>query len=139
MIEPGLYALLAADPGIAALVGARIFAGDAPDDITQLPCVAYSLVGGSSEATLGTTGVGWQRVEINGFAMQPSGNLTPRDIAGQIRAAVIAAVNRWSALLEDGTNVLDTLLVNPGTDFVSEQRIFRCVCEFRVEYTLPPA
>lgn len=137
MIDAGLDALLAADSGVAALVGANIFAGDAPDDAAMYPCVTYSFVGGSSNPTLNTSGTIRQRVEINGHAMMPSGTLTAGSVAAAIRAAVINAVNGWRQLLGDGTNVLSTTLANPGTDFVSEQRIFRCMCEFYILYTLP--
>jgi hypothetical protein len=65
--------------------------------------------------------------------------LTPGQVARAIRAAVIAALDGWSATLSDGTRVLDTTVLNPGTDFCSEQRIFRCMCEFYVLYTLPTA
>lgn len=137
MIDAGLYALLAADSGVAALVGANIFAGDAPDDDAMYPCVTYSFVGGSSNPTLSTSGTIRQRVEINGHAMLPSGTMAAGSVAAAIRAAVIKAVNGWQQLLSDGTNVLSADLLNPGTDFVSEQRIFRCMCEFYVLYTLP--
>ncbi len=101
------------------------------------PCVAYSFVGGSSEGTMQTSGMIHQRVQIDAFAASPSGGNSAGTIAANIRAAVIAAVNGWQQLLGDGTNVSSTELVNPGTDFVSEQRIFRAMCEFRVHYTLP--
>jgi hypothetical protein len=137
MVDQGLFALLAADPGVAALVPqGQIFAGDAPDDFALYPCISYSLVGGSSAPTLSTSGVIRQRIEINSCAAQPANNLSPGTLAAQIRAAVITAVNGWQQKLPDGTNVLNATLLNPGTDFISEQRIFRCMCEFYVLYTL---
>lgn len=137
MIETGLYALLAADAGVSALVAGRVYSGAAPDDLAQYPCVVYSMVGGSSEPTLNTPGMIRQRVQIDGFAASPSGANTPGTIAAQIRAAVIAALSGWQQTLGDGTNVSNTVLLNPGTDFVSEQRIFRCMCEFYVLFTYP--
>lgn len=139
MIEPGIYMQLATNSALQALVGARIFAGVAPDDAALYPCISYSLRGGSAEATMETSGMIHQRVEFNGFAMQPVGSSTPETIAAQIRAAIIAALNGWQELLSDGTCVSDAELINPGTDFVSEQRIFRAMCEFRIHYTLPTA
>ena len=142
MIDAGLYALLAGNSALTALLAAvnsqpAIFAGDAPDDLALYPCVAYSLVGGSSEATMQTSGMIRQRVQIDAFAAAGSGGNSAGTIAANIRAAVIAAVNGWQQLLGDGTNIGNAELVNPGTDFVSEQRIFRAMCEFRVHYTLP--
>ncbi len=137
MIEAGLYALLAADAGVTALVAGRIFQGAAPDDLEQYPCIAYSLVGGSSDPTMQTPGMIRQRVEINGFAAAAANGSSPATVAAQIRAAAITALSGWQQTLGDGTNVTNAYLLNPGTDFVSEQRIFRCMCEFYVLYTLP--
>ena len=43
----------------------------------------------------------------------------------------------WSQKLDDGLDVITSLLLNPGTDMVSEERIFRCMVEFYILYTLP--
>jgi len=137
VIDAGLYALLSGNSAVAALVGAQIFAGDAPDDISQYPCIAYSFVGGSADPTMATSGMIRQRVQIDAFAALPSGGLSAGSVAAAIRCAAIKAVNGWQQLLSDGTNVSNAVLLNPGTDFVSEDRIFRCMCEFYVLYTLP--
>jgi hypothetical protein len=130
VIQAGIFAVLAAATGVTGLVGQRFFEADAPDDLAQYPCISMSLVGGSSAPTLSTSGTVRQRVELNGFALD-------YPTADAIRSAIIAALNGWQETLGDGTNVLETELLNPGTDFVSEQRIFRCLVEFYVLYTLP--
>ena len=130
MITEGLYALLAADSGVSAIVGARIYYVEAPPDLTKYPCVAYRLVGGNSNPTFNTSGTLRSRVEIDAYAINGS-------VADELRGAVINAVNGWQQKLGDNTNVLDAILLNPGTDFCSEERIFRCMCEFYVLYTLP--
>lgn len=140
MIEEGLVALLTAANGgdaIDTYVAGDVFGDSAPPDQTALPCLCYSLVGGASEPTLNGPGVIRQRIEINALAMQPAGGIGPRAIAGKIRAAVIARLNGWQHTLTDGTVVLNAVLLNPGTDFVTEERVFRCMCEFYVLYTLP--
>ena len=145
MIQEGIYELLAANVGISALVGTQIFVGDAPPDLKQYPCITYSLVGGSWDPTLRNSGTIRQRVEFNGHAAAASGGNGPAKVAAQIRQAVILAVLKTlhpldgagSVLLADGTRVVDVKLLNPGTDFVTEDRIFRCMCEFYVYYTLP--
>ncbi len=144
MIDAGIYALLSGNSALTALLASAngqpaIFAGDAPDDLAMYPCVAYSFVGGSSDPTMATSGMIRQRVEVNGFAAMPSGGLSAGSVAAAIRSAVIAAVNGWQQVLSDGTNVSNAVLLNPGTDFVSEDRIFRSMCEFYVLYTLPTA
>jgi hypothetical protein len=130
VLQEGLFALLAADAGVSGFVGSRIYAGAAPDDLKAYPCVEYSLVGGSASSTFKTTGVLQQRVEINGFSF------TSYAEAAKIRQAAIKALIGWSQALGDGTTILDAELLNPGTDFVSEQRCFRCMAEFYVLYTL---
>jgi Protein of unknown function (DUF3168) len=130
MIDEGLYALLAADDGILAIAHGRVYQVLAPADPQSYPCISYSFVGGSADPTFDTSGVIRQRVEINAI----SGDASQ---AAELRAAVIQAVNGWQQLLPDGTNVLNTTLLNPGTDFAGEDLIFRRMCEFYVLYTLP--
>ena len=139
MIEAGLSALLLGNSAVAAIAGAKVFFGDAPPDPTQYPCVAISMVGGSSDPTFSSNGMIRQRVELNAFANAPdSGGNSPRTVAGNLRAAVIAALSGWQQLLSDGTCVSNAVLLNPGTDFgPGEDRIFRCMCEFYVLFTLP--
>lgn len=135
MIEEGIYALLAADTGVSALVAGRIFAIAGPPDRAQMPYLVYSLVGGSSDQTLRTSGVNRHRLQIDAYAADPNGSDGPAKVAAQIRAAAIAALEGWNGQLSGGINVLDTLTLNPGTDFCTEQMIFRCMAEFYVLYT----
>lgn len=131
MLQEGLYSLLKNSSAVASLVGGRIFPAEAPDDLAEYPCVVYSLVGGSSGQTLDTTGVSRQRLEVNGYSFNSYAE------AAKIRAAVAGAIEGWSQLLTDGTNILDSISIGPGTDFVSEQRCFRCMVEFYVLFTQP--
>ena len=137
MIDEGIYSLLAADAGVSALVDGRIYAVEGPPDATKMPYVVYRFVGGLASPTLSTSGVLRQRVEVDAYAAASSAGLQPGTVAAKIRRAVIAALNGWQQTLSDGTRVLDTYLVNPGTDFCTEQMIFRCMSEFYVDYTLP--
>lgn len=127
----GLYALLAADAGVAALVNGAIYAGLAPDDATKYPCIAYRQIAGVAAPTLKTSGVYRQRIEFDAYSFNSYGQ------ADAIRQAIIAAVDGWQAQLADGTQIATTFLENAGSDFVNEQRCFRCMCEFIVLYTLP--
>lgn len=130
MMQAGLIAQLTGNAAVAALIGARVFESAMAPDMTQLPCAAFSLVGGSVEPTFRTSGVIRQRVEVNGFALD-------YPTAAAIRLAILQALDGWAQKLSDGTNVLNTVILNPGTDFVSEQLIFRCLAEFYVFFTLP--
>jgi hypothetical protein len=129
-MDKGLYALLAADSGIAAIT-ANVFRGAAPPDPQRYPCLTYRFVGGASEPTNDTSGVIRQRVEVNALSFDP-------EQASDLLAAAIACLNGWQAELGDGTNVLNTLLLNPGTDIDDgEDLLFRRMAEFYVLYTLP--
>ncbi|HKD60544.1 MAG TPA: DUF3168 domain-containing protein [Terracidiphilus sp.] len=137
LLQEGLAALLAADASILGLVGSRIYGVLAPDDAAQYPCCSYSLIGGTAETTLDGVVVREARLELNGFSLN-----SYRE-ANTIREALIAAVDGWTATLGAGlqigaptTQILEVTLLNPGTDFCSVQRVFRCLCEFRVLYTV---
>lgn len=136
MIDEGIYARLAADAGVSAWVGGHIYAVEGPPDATKMPYVTYRFVGGSNEGTFDTSGVFHQRVEVNAHVAAPKNGLQPGTVAAKIRRAVIAAMKGWSQVLPDGTHVTDTHIANPGIDFCSGQMIFRCMVEFRVDYTL---
>ena len=130
MIQKGIFAELAADTGIASIAGDRFFEVASPPDLTQFPCLVLTLVGGAVEQTLSTSGVVRQRVEISAFAIDYA-------TAATLREAVKSVLDGWSQKLDDGLDVITTLLLNPGTDMVSEERIFRCMVEFYILYTLP--
>lgn len=128
MLAEAIFARLAADAGVTALVSDRIFGGLASDNGTDYPCADYSFIGGAVETTLDNLDVFEQRVELNGLSFGGY------DEASKIRAAITAALNHWTEDLADGTRILDVTIVNPGTDFVSEQRCFRCLVEFLILY-----
>jgi Protein of unknown function (DUF3168) len=131
MMQEGLYSLLAADAGVSALVGANIFQIEAPDDLSFYPCATYKCIAGTTEDTLDGCHVIRQRVELAGYAAGPGAGAK----AARIRAAIIKALDGWKQTLADGTDVKGVELINPATDFCSEQRIFRCMCEFYVLYS----
>ncbi|MDE2099257.1 MAG: DUF3168 domain-containing protein [Patescibacteria group bacterium] len=130
-MQEGLVALLKASSALTALIGTRVFAVEAPPDLADYPCMTYALVGGSSDLPFDNSGVTRQRVEFNGLSFKSY------DEATKIRAAIAAAVDGWTQKLTDGTNILNSVSLNPGTDFVTEQRCFRCLIEFYIDYTLP--
>lgn len=131
MIEEGLVALLKTSSPLVAIVGSNIFFGDAPPDLADYPCVAYKGVGGSSDSTFKTSGVTRQRIEIDGMSFKSPGQ------AALIASIVYNLVDGWEQVLGDGTTVINTVTLNPGTDFVTEQRMFRRIVEFYVDYTQP--
>lgn len=131
MIQEGLFARLSADAGVQALIGTNIFEVEPPPDLSQYPCGSYKCVGGSSGLGFDNSDVTRQRIELNGYSFNSYGE------AAKIAAAMAAAIDGWTAALPDGNTVINTVSLNPGTDFVTEQRCFRCMREFYVDYTQP--
>jgi hypothetical protein len=127
-----MVARLLADPGVSAIAGANVFVMLAPDETqANYPCVSYALVGGSLARDFQSFGVRRQRIELNAHAFTAAE-------AARLREAVIVALQDWKEVLPDGNTVIDCYLANPGIDFLGEDRIFRCLVEFYVDYN-PPA
>lgn len=124
-------ARLLADPGVSAIAGTNIYAMLAPSE-SQLsyPCVSYALVGGDLARDWSTFGTRHQRVEINAHAF------TAID-ASKLREAVVVAMQDWKQVLPDGIDVIDCYLANPGIDFMGEDRIFRALVEFYIDFNPP--
>lgn len=131
MIQEGLVARLLADPGVSAIAGANVYVMLAPDDAqAKYPCLSYALVGGDNALQYETRGNRHQRVEVNAHAF------TAKQ-AAELREAVIVALDGWTEVLPDGNVVYACYLANPGIDFLGEDRIFRCLVEFYVDYNPP--
>lgn len=130
MIGPGIFQQLTGDAAVAAIIGQRVFSSVGVPDLSQLPCLVVSTVGGSVDYTLSTSGVLRQRVQIDALSMDS-------EQCGALRDAAMLALSGWHGPQTSGANVLDTLLLNPGTEFVDEERVFRQMLEFYVFYTLP--
>lgn len=129
MIGAGIFAQLVGNAAVGAIIGERVFTEAAPPDQAQLPCLVVTMVGGAVSHGLNTILIR-QRVQIDALALNS-------DECDSLRDAVVAAMLRWNGLLTNGARVLDTLLLNPGTEFADEERIFRQMVEFYVLYTQP--
>jgi hypothetical protein len=131
MIDEGLVSLLTFSPGVAGIIGDRVYQVEPPVfDPALYPCLSYKFVGGAADPTLNTSGTIRQRIELTAHSQDASE-------AANLRVAVIKAVNGWCGRLSDGTHVLNTYLLNPGTDYFGEDLVFHRMCEFYVLYTLP--
>lgn len=127
-LPAGLFSLLTADSGIAALIGTRVYPVMLPEDPT-LPALLYKFVGGASSPTLTTSGMQRSRLEIDCYG-------ATYDDASALRSAVIAALNGFQDELGDGTYLQNAELLNPGLDFFEDEpRQYRCMVEFYLFYT----
>lgn len=134
MIADSIFALLSADPGVAAIAGTRIYPMVLPDD-AAFPAITYQQVGGSSTPTMDTSGVQKLRLQIDCWsAPLPLGG-TYRQASG-LRDAVRRALDGYSGVLGDGTQLSRAWIVNPGMDFFAHEALqYRCMLEFYLLYT----
>ena len=130
MIQEGFVARLLADPTVTSIASGNIYAILAPGDQCMYPCVSYRLVGGSQELTYRECPYRMQRVEFACHALDYAS-------AVQLRDAVTVALQDWKEVLSDGTDVILTNCVNPGTDFLGDDRMFSCLVEFYFNYNSP--
>jgi hypothetical protein len=131
VIQEGIVARLLADPGVSAIAGTNVFAMLATDESQMsYPCVSYALVGGDLARDFTTYGVRHQRLELNAHAFDIAS-------AARLREAIVVCLQDWKEVLADGVNVIDCYLANPGIDFCGEDRIFRLLVEFYVDYNPP--
>jgi hypothetical protein len=89
-------------------------------------------VGGGADPTLDTAGVIRQRIEVSAHSQNAD------EAAALLDALVIALIQWQPQTFPNGARLIDTNLINPGSDFeAGESRYFRCFCEFAVLYSLP--
>lgn len=121
MFEAGLYALLAGESTISALVSDRITPVRLPID-SPMPALTFKVIGGSSDATFDTSGLQSPRIE---FACFGATHLQ----ACALRDTVRKFLNGYRGLLNDGTFVQGFLLIEPMDFDEQYAREFRCVLE----------
>jgi hypothetical protein len=121
-IGAGIYALLKADDGVAAVVGGRIFPVLLPENAT-LPAMTYQIIGGTSDPTFETSGPQRVRIQFDVFAAKYID-------ADSGREAIRKVLNGFVGSLADGTYLQNANLIQ-GTDYFLEYpRSFRCMSEF---------
>lgn len=90
MIEQGLYQQLTADPGVAALVGKRVFGSLMPKD-TALPAIVFSVVSsGTVESLKGRNRAEIARVQFDAYAPN---YLDARRLSDRVRDALVPAAD----------------------------------------------
>jgi hypothetical protein len=129
MLAAGLYALLAGEATIAAIVGDRI----EPVELTigqTMPAMTYKFVGGSSEPTLETDGFQRQRVEFRSFG-------ETHLQADTLRETVRQFLNGFQGQLGDGTFLQNVQLVQGNDGFEQYSREFGLMSEYYFYFTFP--
>jgi len=90
MIHEALYSRLKNNPGVSAIVGARVYPQKASQGVV-LPCVVYQRVGTSGRALhhSGTTNSALSRFQIDCWAKTPTAAL-------QLSEAVLGCLHGWA-------------------------------------------
>lgn len=129
MLSVGLYALLAGEATISALVGTRI----EPIELSiaqTMPALTYKFVGGSGEPTFTTSGMQKVRVEFNSFG-------TTHLQADTLREAIRKFLNGFRGALSDGTVLQNADHIQDLDFFEQYSREFRCMSEFYLFFVFP--
>jgi len=115
-LEEGIFSLLSADSGVAALVGSRIYPTQAPQNVTY-PCVVYQRVGAErAHHTTGASGVSEVRMQVASLAESYSG---AKALGAAVRAAMDAQRGMWGAVDVLGSTIhseMDVLDASPKSD-----------------------
>ena len=122
MISRGIYSLLSSAPSIVAAAPGGVFPVLLPKALTAT-ALTYQIVGGSSSATLGTSGLQKLRVQFDAWA-------TSYDAAASLREALRELLNGYQGQLTDGTVLQNVDLIQFVDDLDQDSQQFRCVSEF---------
>lgn len=97
-----------------------------------LPAIRYMTIGGRSEPTFDTSGLQWQRLQVDVFgAFDVNGGYLS---AWNLRERVLQALNGYQGTLSDGT-FCNIELIERLDGFESHARHYRCAVEFYLLYT----
>jgi uncharacterized protein DUF3168 len=129
MLSTGLYALLAGEATIAAIVGDRIEPIELSINQT-MPALTYKFIGGSSEPTLDSDGWQRQRVEFRSFG-------DTHFPADALREALRRFLNGFQGTLSDGTVLQNVQLIQSQDGFEQYSREFGLLSEYYFYFTFP--
>ena len=103
-IEPGLFAHLAADAGVASLVGSRIYPDRLPE-AAPLPAITYQRVSTVAEQGVGgLAGLSSARVQLTAWAEGPGRYAAAKEIAGAVAQSLSGFRGAWGSVPISGIN-----------------------------------
>lgn len=126
MIEAGLYNLLSTATAITALCQTRIYPDVRPTS-PQYPLIEFKEIGGKADPTLDTSGMQRDRFQFDCCGLTKSAAATLRD-------ALRLTLNGYNGLLSDGTYLQDAVLINKGSSYSDDPRIYCATYEFYLLY-----
>jgi hypothetical protein len=132
MIEVGLVALLNADPDISALVATRIYPVLLPPNApaSGFPALTYQVAGGVSEPTFETSGPIKLRMQFDCWGKNYSD-------AAMLRKTLVQVLNGYTGILSDGTELNDSIFIQPIDFYEQDTLLYRCAVEFYFLFNFP--
>lgn len=128
--EDALYAILAAAPGVSALVGTRIYPDRAPDAFVS-PYIAYQLISGARDQTQeSAVSISTQRFQIDCIASASSA--AAKILAAEVKNVLHGYTGTIAGVKVDYINAFD----GPG-GFSETTKVYRRIVEIVVLFVEP--
>ena len=139
MILAGIVALIVqAGSGLEAITASRIFPVTLPEnigaDLGGGPAIVYRVIGGSSDATLETSGMQKLRVQFDCYAVGSS-TASGYGVAVGVREALRLLLNGYQGALPDGSFLDNADLIESRDVFMNDARQYVAEIEFRLLFT----
>jgi hypothetical protein len=126
MIEAGLYTLLSTASPIVAICSTRIYPDVRPTSPVY-PLMEFKEIGGIARPTFNTSGMQRDRFQFDCFGQRKSD-------AAALRDALRQTLNGYQGLLSDGTFLQNAWLINKGSSYSDDPRIYCATYEFYLLY-----
>lgn len=133
MLEVGIEALLAADSGVIAQVGSRIFPLVLPENLNLEctgTCLTYQDITGESYFTLARNQWAVKRIQFDAWS-------TSYMAAKNALMAVQRVLDGFVGTLTDGTRVIFANSTIESDKFEDDGRSYRCLAEYEITYVSP--
>ena len=132
MLEAGIQQLLAANGGVQAVIGTRIYPVLVPEDVTY-PCASFQVISDVPEYLLdGTQGIGTTRIQVDTWSGGASNATYAAAKAAQV--AIRAVLETFRGALPDGTQIAGIFVANALDTFEQDARAYRTTTDYMVMY-----
>lgn len=132
MVEAGIQQLLAANAGVQAVIGTRIYPVLVPEDVTY-PCASYQVISDVPLYLLaGSVALETKRIQIDTWSGGASNATYTAVKAAQ--AAIRAALESFRGPLPDGTIVAGIFVANAIDSFEQDARSYRTSTDYMVTF-----
>jgi hypothetical protein len=131
MLEQGLVNLLISDAGVSALISDRLYPVAGPPDNPTFPYATYMAVPvAESDYTFDGAESRRKTIQFDVWGNQFSDGLN-------ILIAIRNVLSGYAGTLNEGTRVLFASRGNEMDNFDVDQRTYRTVCDYEIEFSEP--